>query len=114
MVKVVTTAGPTCNASNPTAATLAAGLRAWGTKPHFPGFACTQKGQINGSCVCIAAPGSTNLVQLCLTETAFALPGINSAQLSRLTSFCGFIQANGSGFGICRSCRLGGQGAVSQ
>jgi hypothetical protein len=49
-----------------------------------------------------------------VTETPFAQAGLSAGELARLTSFCGFIQANGSGFGICRSCRLGGQGAVKQ
>jgi hypothetical protein len=49
-----------------------------------------------------------------VTETAFAEKGLSAGELARVTSFCGFIQANGSGFGICRSCRLGGQGAVKQ
>jgi hypothetical protein len=34
--------------------------------------------------------------------------------LSRLTGLCTFINGNGSGFGICRSCRLGGLGASSK
>jgi len=37
---------------------------------------------------------------------------LSAAELARVTSFCGFIQSNGSGFGICRSCRLGGLGAA--
>jgi hypothetical protein len=49
-----------------------------------------------------------------ITETPAVPAGVSSMQLARLTSFCGFIQANGSGFGICKSCRLGGQGAVAQ
>jgi hypothetical protein len=39
---------------------------------------------------------------------------ISAAELARITSLCGFIQANGSGYGICRSCRLGGLEAVKQ
>ena len=35
--------------------------------------------------------------------------GIGEAR--RLQDLCTFIQANGSGFGICSSCRLGGLGA---
>lgn len=92
-VELIATAGPTCNASSVTAATLAAGMVAWGTTIH-------------------ALP--TSPVTYAVTETAFAKKDLSQAQLARLTSFCGFIQANGSGFGICRSCRLGGQGAVKQ
>jgi hypothetical protein len=41
----------------------------------------------------------------------FAPPALLiTAELTRLTSYCGFIQANGSGFGICRSCHLGAEG----
>jgi hypothetical protein len=87
-----------CNASNVTATAasagnLASGMVAWGTTLH-------------------ALP--TTPVTYGVTETRFAQPGLSVAELARLTSFCGFIQANGSGFGICRSCRLGGQGAVKQ
>jgi hypothetical protein len=49
-----------------------------------------------------------------VTETNFVNKGLSAAELARITSFCGFIQANGSGFGICRSCRLGGLGGVEQ
>lgn len=93
MVKLIATSGPTCNASSVTAATLAGGMVAWGTTLH-------------------AAP--TSPVTYSVTETAFSNKDLSPAELARVTSFCGFIQANGSGFGICRSCRLGGQGAVKQ
>lgn len=93
VVKLIASSGTTCNASNVPAANLAAGLTAWGTTLH-------------------ALP--TAPVTYGVTETAFEQKGLSAAELARLTSFCGFIQANGSGFGICRSCRLGGQGAVRQ
>ncbi len=93
VVKLLATAGTSCNASNVPAANLAGGMVAWGTTIH-------------------ALP--TSPVSYGVTETQFAQPGLSQAELTRLTSFCGFIQANGSGFGICRSCRLGGQGAVKQ
>jgi hypothetical protein len=90
VVKLVATTGTTCNASNVPVANLASGLVAWGTTLH-------------------ALP--TTPVTYALTETAFKDKGLSPAELARLTSFCGFIQANGSGFGICRSCRFGGLGA---
>jgi hypothetical protein len=93
VVKLVATSGTGCNASNVPPANLAAGMVAWATTLH-------------------ALP--TSPVTYGVTETAFAEKGLSTAELARLTSFCGFIQANGSGFGICRSCRLGGQGAVKQ
>src|SRR5689334_4183313 len=93
VVKIAYTAGTACNAANVPVANLAAGLRAWGTTLH-------------------AAPTSPVTYQV--TETEFSKAGLSAGELARITSFCGFIQANGSGFGICRSCRLGGLGAVAQ
>ncbi len=75
-----------CNASNPTAANLIAGMRAWGTTIH-------------------SAPSGYDT-----TETAFSQAGLSAAELTRITSLCGFIQTNGSGFGVCNSCRAGGLG----
>jgi hypothetical protein len=93
VVKIAYTANTACNAANVPAANLAAGGRAWGTTLH-------------------AAPTSPITYQV--TETEFSHAGLSAAELARISSFCGFIQANGSGFGICKSCRLGGLGAVSQ
>jgi hypothetical protein len=93
MVKLIATAGTACNASNVPVASLAAGMVAWGTTIHL-------------------APTTPGVYSV--TETPFTQAGLSAGELARLTSFCGFIQANGSGFGICRSCRLGGQGAVKQ
>ena len=91
VVKIVSTTGATCNASA-TTNTQAAGLLAWGTTLHATPVA--------------GAFG--------VTETAFSPASLSAAELARITSLCGFIQSNGSGFGICRSCRLGGQGASKQ
>lgn len=91
VVKLLATTGAACNAAAPGA--LAGGLRAWGTTLH-------------------AAP--TTPVTYAVTETAFSQAGLSAGELARISSFCGFIQANGSGFGICKSCRLGGLGAVAQ
>jgi len=49
-----------------------------------------------------------------VTETAFSAATLSAGELARISALCGFIQSNGSGFGICRSCRLGGQGAAKQ
>ena len=46
-----------------------------------------------------------------LTETPFTAGTLSVSELARLTLLCSFIQANGSGFGICRSCRFGALGA---
>ena len=90
VVKILATAGIVCDASNAPVANLATGLRAWGTTIHTLPQAFT------------------------VTETPFSQAGLSAGELARITSFCGFIQANGSGFGICRSCRLGGLGASFQ
>jgi hypothetical protein len=106
VVKLIATAGTACNASNVvapvggTGGNIAAGMEAWMTTLHqMPNQVATPN-----------VPNPTYLV----TETAFSHKGLSTAELARVTSFCGFIQANGSGFGICRSCRLGGQGSVKQ
>ena len=90
VIKLLGSTG-TCNAAAPGA--LASGLLAWGTTLH------------SSSAV---AGGNFG------TETAFSPATLSAGELARITSFCGFIQANGSGFGICSSCRLGGLGAVSR
>jgi hypothetical protein len=88
VIKLLATAGGACNASAPGA--LAAGMRAWGTTIH-------------------ALP--TSPVSYGVTETEFSNGGLSAAELANLTTFCGFIQANGSGFGICSGCSTGGLGA---
>jgi hypothetical protein len=93
VVKLLTTTGTACNAANAPIANLASGMLAWGTKLH-------------------ALP--TTPLTFGVTEIEFAQAPLSTAELMRITSFCGFIQANGSGFGICKSCRLGGLGAVAQ
>lgn len=45
------------------------------------------------------------------TERAFQNAGLSSSELDKLTSTCGFIQASGSGYGICGPCNLGGTGS---
>jgi hypothetical protein len=96
VVKLVATSGGSCNASvaGTGASTLAPGMAAWGTTLH-------------------ALPAAA-AAAVALTETAFTPATLSNAELTRITQLCGFIQSNGSGFGICRSCRLGGLGAVAQ
>jgi len=81
--------GGTCNPSSPLPGNLAPGTKAWGTTLH-------------------ALP--TTPVTYGLTETEFEKSLLSVAELTKLSTFCGFIQANGSGFGICKSCRTGGLG----
>ena len=71
----------------------ATGNRAWATNLH-------------------AAP--TTPVSWLMTETRFEEVPLQDNERALLASFCGFIQANGSGFGICKSCKAGYQGAASK
>ena len=100
VVKLLATSGGSCNAATAGsgASALAPGLAAWGTTIHAL------------STVGIISPATPALA---LTETAFT-PTLSAAEQARITSLCGFIQANGSGFDSCNSCGLGGLGTVAQ
>ena len=96
VIKILATVpvGGSCtnSAAAVAAATLAPGLASWGTTLH-------------------AGPTALPLFG---TETAFTPATLSASELARLNDLCNFILANGSGFGVCRSCRLGGLGAISQ
>jgi len=85
-----------CNAAAP-GRPVPAGMAAWGTTIHAlpvtPGSPATTYG---------------------VTETAFTNSTLSGAEFDRITGLCGFIQTNGSGFGICKSCRFGGLAATEQ
>ena len=85
-----TPVGNSCagSAANPVA--LTSGMLAFGTTVHAG-----------------AAAGS----EAAITETQFLPASLSGGELDRLTRLCMFINANGSGFGVCSSCRLGGLGA---
>jgi hypothetical protein len=91
---VATDPGGSCNASIP--GTLVDGMAAWGTTIHAlpvtPGSPATTYG---------------------VTETAFTNATLSTTEYARITTLCGFIQTNGSGFGICKGCNAGGLGAVA-
>lgn len=99
VVKLIASApanGTTCNAA--TAGTngavpLVAGLAAWGTTAH-----ATSVG---------GAPSA-------ITETPFTPATLSASEQSRITGLCSFIQSNGSGYGICKSCRSGALGATAK
>jgi hypothetical protein len=101
VVKLLATTGP-CNAATAgsSASPITPGLAAWGTTLH-------QGAVVDGA-------GEAAVAAVRVTETAFTPSTLSATELTRITSLCGFIQSNGSGFGICRSCRLGGLGAVAQ
>jgi hypothetical protein len=84
--------GGSCNGSAAAPGALSSGMLAWGTTIHAGPVAGTTFG----------------------VETAFSPATLSAGELTRATALCGFILANGSGFGVCRSCRLGGLGAVAQ
>lgn len=77
----------TCNAADIDPATLAPGLRAWGTTLH-------------------QAP--TLVQSYVVTEAPFLNTSLTPGELNHVTSFCGFIQAIGGGYGICRGCAFNG------
>ena len=85
-----TPVGGSCSASAAAPVLPEIGMLAWGTTVHAA-----------------AVVGGTDRV----TETPFLPASLSGGEFTRLTSLCTFIQANGSGFGICSSCRLGGLGA---
>jgi hypothetical protein len=47
-------------------------------------------------------------------ETPFSFGTLSQGELTRLTQLCTFIKANGSGFGVCKSCRIGGLAGAKQ
>jgi hypothetical protein len=83
-----TPVGGTCNAAAPSATNLVLGMRAWGSTLH-------------------ALP--TSPVTYGNTETPFSQAELSLPELSHITTFCQFIQSNGSGFGVCKSCTAGGR-----
>ena len=91
VIKAVATSGAACNASVVAPANIAHGLLMWGTTLH--------------------QNTSTAAASYSVTETAFAQADLSAPELAHITSTCGFIQSNGSGFGICKGCAAGGLGA---
>jgi hypothetical protein len=83
------------SAPSATGGPLVGGLTAWGETLH-------------ATPVTSATPPGTYAA----TETPFTRGSLSPAELTRISTLCGFIQTNGSGFGICRSCRFGGLAAV--
>ena len=76
---------------------LVKGLIAWSTTIHaLPVTAVTPAGTYG------------------VTETEFHGSSLSETERQRMTTLCAFIRANGSGYGICKSCRLGGLGASSK
>ncbi|MBY0507181.1 MAG: hypothetical protein K2X03_24920 [Bryobacteraceae bacterium] len=76
---------------------LATGMLAWATTYHNAG-----PGQPFAATSTPFAPA---------TLSVLPTGGDDVSELGRLATLCTYINANGSGFGICRACRLGGLGA---
>jgi hypothetical protein len=74
---------------DPTPYDLTAGLLAWGATLEPDGTPGTYK------------PVSVRFLNSTLNTTA------TTGELASLTSVCNFIQQEGSGFGVCKSCTLG-------
>ncbi|MBZ5582877.1 MAG: Ig domain-containing protein [Acidobacteriia bacterium] len=79
-------------ASKPEGGALAGGMLAWGVTLH----------QVQ--------PGGP----LGLAEAPFSPATLSRSELASLTGRCASILGNGSGFGVCRSCRAGALGAARQ
>jgi hypothetical protein len=79
-----------CNGSAAAPGAAANGMLAWGTTLH----------------------ANTATGVPAVTETAFSPAFLSAGELFRLTQLCTFINANGSGFGLCKSCKLGGLGGA--
>jgi len=88
VIKLVATSntGANCNAANVTSLQLAPGMVAWGTTLH----------SVSG--------GSYGV-----SENRFVQDPLSQAELNHLTSFCSFLQSNGSGRGVCSGCKPGAQ-----
>jgi len=85
------TSGTNCDPTSPSTANLEQGLRAWSTTIH-------------------SAPGGKYQT----TEVAFQDAPVGVAELTKLTTYCQYIMADGSGAGICNSCQPGAMGAAKQ
>ena len=77
---------------------LANGALAWGTTLHTDSS--------------IDPPPAGSLFSI--TETPFLPASLKVDELASITSRCTNIIGNGSSFGVCRSCRLGGLGGEKQ
>ena len=104
------TGANTCNAATLPSTTIGNGsgtgtpnlsgsLHAWGTTLHA-----------NTS----TTPTSYNATETEFSSAQLLFGNSTDYEAYRITSYCGFIQAVGSGFGICKSCRTGGLGAARQ
>lgn len=90
VIKLLATAAPAGNCNPASPGVPVQGMAAWGTTFHYSNL---NQGTLYGS------------------ETPFANSSLSNAELNVMTSFCGFIQSNGSGYGICKVCQGNSTGA---
>jgi len=93
VIKAVASSTAKCNPSTVDERHLAHGLLAWSTTLH--------------------QNTSVTAATYQVTELAFSQSVLSEGELNHITTTCGFIQSNGSGFGICKGCSAGGLGAVA-
>jgi len=79
-----------CDASSPSVQNLVPGLRGWSASLHQ----------------------NTSTGAYHLAENVFQNSVLSDSELTKLTTYCGFIETNGSSFGICKACRFGALGGV--
>ena len=92
-----------------------------GADAGFTGTSCTNSAALAGSAAFPIAGGSLAFGTtihgapvagtFAVTETAFSRGTLSRAELASITNRCTNTIGNGSTFGICRSCRVGGLGA---
>jgi hypothetical protein len=98
VVKVLSTlagtggAGTSCtnSAATVTTATIVGGMAVWGTTLHAQGAG------------------------FATTETAFTPATLSAGELASIGGRCSAILGNGSGFGVCLTCRAGALGGVKK
>jgi|ERR1039458_6640828 hypothetical protein len=98
VVKVLSTlagtggAGTSCtnSAATVTTATIVPGMAVWGTTLHAQGAG------------------------FATTETAFTPATLSAGELASIGGRCSAILGNGSGFGVCLTCRAGALGGVKK
>jgi len=95
-----------------------------GAGANFTGSSCTNSAALAGTVAFPIAKGTlawrTSLHagpavgSFAVTETPFLRATLSAAQLASVTNRCANIIGNGSTFGICRACRVGGLGAATK
>ena len=93
-VALLATANPTnttCDPASVTSSSTVWGMRAWGTVVH-------------------AAPGGGYTV----TENEFSKAKLSLTELDKMATLCSYIEADGSFYGMCKSCTPGALGAKRQ